>query len=356
MTEDGAPDPINHCSKVLVVGGAGYIGSHVVKKLTQTGREVLVLDNLYTGYRWAVGEAELIVADLADSERLEQIFNAYHFDAVFHFAAHIWVGESVANPIKYYQNNVASSLNLFACAARHKVPHLVFSSTAAVYGEPNVSLLDETLPCAPINPYGASKMIAERMLKDIAATAEMTFAALRYFNVAGADPGGRIGEATPDNSHLVKIACETAIGLRPAVRINGTDYPTPDGTCIRDYVHVEDLASAHVKALDYLQAGGSSTILNCGYGHGQSVREVLDMMREVSGVDFLIEEGARRPGDPPQLIADNTKIKRVLGWKPCYDDLRFILRTSWDWEQIWQKRRVSRHFLERPDGGTTPSS
>ncbi len=342
MTDERTRNPNPNSSKVLVVGGAGYIGSHTVKALIETGRDVLVFDNLSTGHRWAVGDAELIVGDLADADRLEQLFTEHRFDAVLHFAAHIWVGESTANPIKYYRNNVAASLNLFERVARHEVPHLVFSSTAAVYGEPDVSLLDETLPSAPINPYGASKMMAERMLADMAVVSGASYAVLRYFNVAGADPNGRIGEATPDNSHLVKVACETAFGLRPGMQINGTDYPTPDGTCIRDYIHVEDLAWAHVKALDYLEAGGKSTVLNCGYGHGQSVRQVLNMVKDVSGSDFLVKEGPRRPGDPPMLVADNTKIKRALCWEPRHDDLRYIIETAWNWEQIWQERRACR--------------
>ena len=320
--------------------GAGYIGSHAVKALLDTGRDVVVFDNLSTGYRWAVGEALLIVGDLADSDHLDGVFAEHRFDAVLHFAAHIWVGESIAHPAKYYRNNVAASLNLFECVACHQVPHLVFSSTAAVYGEPDVDRLDETLPSAPINPYGASKMIAERMLTDIANVSGVTFAVLRYFNVAGAEASGRIGEATPDNGHIIKVACETALGLRSGMWINGTDYPTPDGTCVRDYIHVDDLAEAHVRALDYLESGGDSTVLNCGYGHGQSVREVLDMVKVVSGIDLPIKEGPRRCGDPPRLVADNSKIKRVLRWQPRHDDLRYIIKTAWDWENIWQERRA----------------
>jgi UDP-glucose 4-epimerase len=215
----------------------------------------------------------------------------------------------------------------------------VFSSTAAVYGEPAVELIDESTPLAPISPYGASKMMAERMLADIAAAAGQRYAILRYFNVAGADPRGRIGEETPDNKHLVKVACETALGLRPAVRINGTDYPTPDGTCIRDYIHVDDLARAHLDALRHLEDGGPSVVLNCGYGHGLSVREGIDMVRRVSGVDFRVEEGPRRAGDPPALVASNARIREVLGWGPRHDDLEFIVCTAWSWEQELQRRR-----------------
>ncbi len=337
------PKPGNKVN-VLVTGGAGYIGSHVVKALRKSGADVTVFDNLSTGFAWAVPDADLVVGDLGDREALETLFRQHQFDAVLHFAAHIWVGESVADPAKYYRNNVANALNLFDMAARSNVRHLVFSSTAAVYGEPDVDLLDETLPSAPINPYGASKMIAERMLTDIAAASPMTFAILRYFNVAGADPEGQIGEATPDNNHIVKIACETAFGLRSGMQINGTDYPTPDGTCLRDYIHVEDLAQAHLDALSYLRQGGSSDVFNCGYGHGQSVREVIDMVKEVSGVDFDVKEGPRRAGDPPKLVAANDKIKSILGWQPRYDDLRFIIESAWRWEMTWQREKATRQM------------
>ena len=324
--------------KLLVTGGAGYIGSHVVKALIERGEDVIVFDNLSTGFAWSVEQAELVVGDLDDREALKPLFARHRFDAVLHFAANIWVGESVKAPAKYYRNNVANALNLFEIASQHDVPHVIFSSTAAVYGEPDVALLDETLPTAPINPYGASKMMTERMLQDIAAASDMTFAILRYFNVAGADPDANIGEATPDNNHLVKIACETALGLRPSMAINGTDYPTPDGSCIRDYIHVEDLASAHVAALDHLRQGNPSTICNCGYGHGLSVREVIDMVKDVSGVDFAVKEGPRRAGDPPKLVAGTAKIKSVLNWQPRYDDLRTIVETAWRWEQILAKK------------------
>ena len=325
--------------KILVTGGAGYIGSHVVQALKERGEEVVVFDNLSTGFAWSVADAELVVGDLADRKALEALFERHRFKAALHFAANIWVGESVQNPAKYYRNNVANALNLFETAARRSVPHLIFSSTAAVYGEPETDLLEETLPSAPINPYGASKMMAERLLTDIAKASGMTVAILRYFNVAGADPEGRIGEATPDNSHLVKAACETALGLRQSMSINGVDYPTEDGTCIRDYIHVVDLAAAHVAALDHLRKGGASTVCNCGYGHGQSVRAVIDMVKEVSGVDFDIREGPRRPGDPSALVASNAKIRSLLGWRPRHDDLRFIVETAWRWEQVLQAQR-----------------
>ena len=326
---------------VLVTGGAGYVGSHVVKALVDHGDQVVVFDNLSTGHAWAVQDAELVVGDLADRKALETLFTSHRFDAVLHFAAHIWVGESVTNPGKYYRNNVANALNLFEMARDHDVRHVIFSSTAAVYGEPDRAVLDESLPAAPINPYGASKMMSERLLTDIAAASGMTFAILRYFNVAGADPDGRIGEATPDNNHLVKIACETALGLRDAMTINGTDYPTDDGTCVRDYIHVEDLADAHVAALKHLREGNPSLVCNCGYGHGRSVREVIDMVKDVTGVDFAVQEGPRRRGDPPKLVASNDRITSLLGWVPRYDDLRVIVETAWRWEQILKEKRLT---------------
>ncbi len=326
---------------VLVTGGAGYIGSHVTRLLAEAGRRVVVYDDLSSGHAWAVLGAELVVGDLADRGRLAALLAERQFDAVLHFAAHIWVGESVRAPARYYRNNVANALGLFELAAQHGARHVVFSSTAAVYGAPEGGLVDERAPLAPINPYGASKAMAERILTDIAEASGLRYAILRYFNVAGADPAGRIGEATPDNQHLIKLACETALGLRPAMRIHGTDYPTPDGTCVRDYIHVDDLARAHLAALDHLERGGAPTVLNCGYGHGSSVRAVLDTVRRVAGVDFAIEEGPRRPGDPAVLIAGSARIRQALGWQPQHDDLEFIVRTAWAWEQTLQARRAS---------------
>ncbi len=325
---------------VLVTGGAGYVGSHVTRLLAEAGRRVVVYDNLSSGHAWAVLGAELVVGDLGERGRLAALFAERRFDAVLHFAAHIWVEELVRAPASYYRNNVANALDVFELAARHGVRSVVFSSTAAVYGAPEGGLIDERAPLAPINPYGASKAMAERMLTDIAAASQLRYAILRYFNVAGADPAGRIGEATPDNRHLIKLACETAFGLRPAMHIHGTDYPTPDGSCVRDYIHVDDLARAHLAALDHLERGGASSVLNCGYGHGSSVRAVLDTVRRVTGVDFAIEAGPRRPGDPAILVAGNAKIREVLGWQPQHDDLEFIVRTAWAWEQTLQARRA----------------
>jgi UDP-glucose 4-epimerase len=282
--------------------------------------------------------AELVIGDLAERERLEAVLSANRFEAVLHFAASIWVGESMREPALYYHNNVANALNLFDAASRAGVARLVFSSTAAVYGEPGVPVIEESMPLAPVNPYGASKMMAERMLWDIARATGLRFAILRYFNVAGADLQARIGEATTNNSHLVKVACETAFGLRSGMTINGVDYPTPDGTCVRDYIHVEDLASAHVEALRYLEGGGPSETFNCGYGHGFSVREVLDTVGRVTGVRLAIEEGPRRPCDPAVLVASTAKIREGLGWQPRHDDLTFIVETAWAWEQKLQAR------------------
>ncbi len=327
---------------VLVAGGAGYIGSHVVRQLVAEGYRVVVYDNLSSGHRWAVPGAELVEGDLADRERLEAVLAATRFEAVLHFGASIWVGESMREPAKYYRNNVANALNLFDLASRSGVSRVVFSSTAAVYGEPGVPVIEESMPLAPVNPYGASKMMAERILRDIASATGLRYAILRYFNVAGADLEGRIGEATPNNSHLVKVACEAALGIRPGMAIHGVDYPTPDGTCVRDYIHVEDLASAHIEALRYLEGGGASDSFNCGYGHGFSVREVIDTVGRVAGVTIPIEEGPRRPGDPAVLVASAAKIRATLGWRPRYDDLTFIIETAWAWEQKLQAKQDAR--------------
>ena len=326
--------------RVLVTGGAGYIGSHIVRDLAAAGHAVTVYDNLYSGHRWAVLEGELIEADLGDRARLESVLCDSGFDAVVHCAGHIWVGESVANPGKYYFNNAANAFRLFDLCAQYGIPRVVFSSTAAVYGQPGVDVIDEDQPLAPINPYGASKLMAERALQDIAAASGLRFAILRYFNVAGADAAARIGEATPDNSHLIKVALETAAGLRPEMQVNGTDYPTPDGTCIRDYVHVDDLAAAHVQALAHLAAGGTSLIANCGYGRGYSVREVLEAVERVTGHTLPVRHAARRPGDPAVLVADNRRIRQSLGWQPRHADLETIVASAWRFEQALASRRA----------------
>ena len=323
----------------LVTGGAGYIGSHVARLLRERGARVTVLDNLYSGHRWAVGDARLVEADVGDRDRVDALLAAERFDALLHFAAHIWVGESVREPGKYYRNNTANAAVLFDLAARHGVGRVVFSSTAAVYGDAAGPRLDETAPLAPLAPYGASKMMAERILCDIAAAAGQATAILRYFNVAGAHDDGTLGEATPDNSHLVKVACEAALGLRPPLTINGDDYPTPDGTCVRDYIHVQDLAAAHVAALERLLDDPSPLVLNCGYGHGFSVREVVETFARVSGRDLAPAVGPRRPGDPAVLVADNARILASLDWRPQRDDLERIVASAWAWEQRLQAMR-----------------
>jgi UDP-glucose 4-epimerase len=325
--------------KLLVTGGAGYIGSHVVRHLVEAGHQVVVFDNLSTGHRQAVGKAELIVADLEDRATLRSVFDTHGFDGVLHFAAHIVVPESVANPIKYYSNNTRNTLNLLQVCAEAGTRFFVFSSTAAVYGIPETPSVAEDAPLDPINPYGASKMMSERMLMDLGAASELRYVSLRYFNVAGADPERRMGQATPDATHLIKVACQAALGQRDGITVFGTDYDTPDGTCIRDYIHVEDLAAAHVRALDYLQGGGTSQVLNCGYGRGYSVLEVLDAVKRASGVDFPVHLGARREGDPPALTADATRIRQILDWQPRYDNLDLIVQHALAWERhpLWSR-------------------
>jgi len=317
---------------ILVTGGAGYIGSHVVRQLLERGERVVVLDNLSTGYRSATLGAPLVVGDTGDREVVANVLREYSVDTVLHFAAHTIVPESVSNPLKYYGNNTCATRNLLEQCDRAGVKHFVFSSTAAVYGIPAEGLAREESPTVPINPYGLSKLMSEWMLRDLAAASKLRYVALRYFNVAGADPGGRIGHSAPTATLLVKVACQVAAGARPELSIFGTDYPTPDGTGVRDYIHVEDLASAHLRALDYLGAGGSSTTLNCGYGHGYSVRKVLQMVESVSGEPLKVIEAPRRAGDPPSLVAHADRIRQVLGWTPHFDDLETIVRTQLEWE------------------------
>jgi UDP-glucose 4-epimerase len=323
---------------VLVTGGAGYIGSHVVKQLGEAGESVVILDNLSTGFADSVLYGTLIEGDTGDRELLDNILDEYEVEAVMHFAAHTIVPESVTDPLKYYRNNTCASRNLLDCCRRAGVKHFIFSSTAAVYGMPQGGIASEESPLSPINPYGTSKLMTEWMLRDLSAVTALRHVILRYFNVAGSDPGGRIGQSTAKATLLIKVACEAAVGKRPRVSIFGTDYPTQDGTGVRDYIHVEDLADAHLKALEYLRRGGQSTVLNCGYGHGSSVREVLRSVERVHGAPLNVHEEAKRAGDPPMLIARADRIKAVLGWKPRYDDLDFIVKTSLEWERKTLRR------------------
>lgn len=318
---------------VLVTGGAGYIGSHTVLALTAAGHRVTVLDDLSTGRAAALGDVPLIRASVTDGDALAEAFAAHGFDAVVHFAARIVVPESVTDPLRYYATNVGGTLALLRATAAAGVREFVFSSSAAVYGVPATVPVKEDAPLAPINPYGATKAMAERMLEDLAATGALRYVALRYFNVAGADPQLRTGEARPTATHLVNVACEVATGKRAALAVYGSDYPTPDGSCVRDYVHVSDLADAHVAALEYLAGGGPSLALNCGYGHGYSVREVITALNPLLATPLTVHEAPRRAGDPPALVADAQRIGAVLGWKPRHDDLRFILRTALEWER-----------------------
>lgn len=319
--------------KILVTGGAGYIGSHMVCALGEKGHEIFVYDNLSSGRRDSVLFGRLITADLADTVALNELFGTEKFDAVIHFAAHIVVEESVKEPVKYYRNNFGNALNLLEACVRHNVRNFIFSSTAAVYGIPETVPVKEDAPLRPINPYGASKAMVEQALKDISGISDLRYVSLRYFNVAGADPLLRTGQKYKEATHLITLSLKTALGLRECLKIFGTDYDTPDGTCIRDYIHVCDLIDAHVVALDYLMSGGKSRVYNCGYGQGHSVKEVVGEIKKVTGIDFKVVETDRRPGDPPVLVADSSLIRKELGWKPSRNDLGFIIRTAWDWEK-----------------------
>ena len=320
-------------SSILVTGGAGYIGSHVVLQLRARGERVVVLDDLSRGFRQAVLDTPLVIGKVGDRDTVRKVLQEHQVDTVMHFAAYTIVPESVSEPLKYYGNNTCSTRSLLESCLESGVQHFVFSSTAAVYGIPAGGLAAEDTPTAPINPYGTSKLMSEWMLRDVSAASTLKHVALRYFNVAGSDSQGRVGQATPKATLLIKVACEHVVGKRPQVAIYGTDYATPDGTGVRDYIHVEDLATAHLDALDYLRNGGTSTVLNVGYGHGYSVREVLQSVERVSGKRLSIREEPRRPGDPPALVARAERIRRELGWKPRLDDLDTIVRTALAWEQ-----------------------
>ena len=320
-------------AKVLVTGGAGYIGSHTVKKLGEAGYEVVVYDNLSTGATDAILHGELVKGDLKEVEHLSQVFARHKFDAVLHFAASISVPESLKKPLAYYHNNTCNVVNLLRCCEIYQVNKFVFSSTAAVYGEVRESPVKETFPTIPINPYGQSKLMSEKIIRDYAKASKLKYIILRYFNVAGADSSGKIGQMGKKAAHLIKVGCDAALGIRSSASIFGTDYPTSDGTGIRDYIHVEDLATAHVDALSYLEQKGISQILNCGYGKGYSVKEVLLKIREISAVNFPIVETPRREGDPACVIASADKIRELTGWKPAHDSLEEIVSSALAWEK-----------------------
>ena len=318
---------------ILVTGGAGYIGSHVVRQLGEAGEQVVVIDNLSKGFRQAVIAGDLIVGDVGDFDLVSRVLAEHQIDTVMHFAAHISVAESMALPLKYYANNTCETRSLLQACINNQVKSFIFSSSAAVYGVPEGGYAGEESPTVPINAYGTSKLVSEWMLRDVAAVDPMRYVSLRYFNVAGAHPGGQIGHSTLGSHLLTKVACEAMVGKRAHVSVFGSDYPTPDGTGVRDYLHIEDLAAAHLNALHYLRDGGKSTTLNVGYGHGYSVREVLRMVESCAGRPLTIREEARRAGDPAYLVARAERIRSELGWQPRHDDLKAIVSSSLAWEQ-----------------------
>ncbi|MEH6504202.1 MAG: UDP-glucose 4-epimerase GalE [Cycloclasticus sp.] len=318
---------------ILVTGGAGYIGSHVVKLLGQRKENIVVLDDLSSGFEASVLYGEFVKGNTGDKDLVSDILKRHNVESVIHFAAHTIVPESVANPLKYYQNNTCCTRNLLECCAAADVKNFIFSSTAAVYGELASGFASEETATSPINPYGSSKLMSEQMINDLSKASELKHVILRYFNVAGSDPDGDIGQSTKNATLLIKVAAEVATGKRDKLMVYGSDYPTPDGTGIRDYIHVSDLAAAHINALDYLRNNGQSTTLNCGYGHGFSVREVITAINKENGTPISVEEAPRRAGDPAELVSIADKIRQTIGWQPQYDDLNLIVKTSLEWEK-----------------------
>jgi UDP-glucose 4-epimerase len=332
---------------ILVSGGAGYIGSHMVHALVDAGESVVVLDNLSTGFDWAVPMGvPLVIGETGDQPRVAALIAEHSVDTIIHFAASIVVPDSVADPLGYYRNNTVNSRALIETAIKTGVRRFIFSSTAAVYGNPLRTPINEDDATVPMSPYGSSKLMTEIMLRDAGAAHGLSYLVLRYFNVAGADPLLRTGQSTKGATHLIKVAVETALALRPAIEVFGTDYETPDGTCIRDYIHVSDLVRAHADALRHLRNGGASVILNCGYGRGFSVLDVIDTVKRVSGVDFKVTISGRRPGDPAAIVADSGRIRLLLGWTPQFDDLEIIV----DHALKWEHRRASLRAAPSPRG------